>query len=202
MRFLTAFFGPKRDPAPVPGSLQPMPAADATSVTGGITLREQRHRYLQCLGHFGHLAPRQASVAAFVTSLQDYGWSGEWDYQKLLREYDIVCKGTGAIRMPAKWFWKGLEGQGCHRWRAEREKDGNYENRHRPYVVWVPRVASDHGTDAARPPDRVVSLHRSKKTGFAPRKSVEGQRSVGHPKSGWQEKGVYRAGIDKAVASR
>lgn len=106
--------------------------------------------FLRCLALMPHLAPREASVGAFVAWLQELGETGEHYQADLLANYegilDLVHSRVGVEQMPAKWFGRALETHGCRRWKAEEECDGH---RWRPMKVWVPHTAASRGTGGA-----------------------------------------------------
>lgn len=183
--------GLKRAPPPLPlvavtSSRVPTNEAIAAPeiATGG---KERFAAFHQCLQRFRHLAPRDASVGAFVAWLQELQAAGQWDYADLLEQYRSVCEMTGAAEMPGKWFWRGLQANGCHRWLDERSVDGR---RYRPYVVFVPLAANDYATSDKFPLSN-LDARRALKVRASARAGTPQRRSA---------RGAYRADIGMAVA--
>ena len=197
MRFLTAIFGKRSEPPPqVAASLAPVLAPVPVSAPGKATGGESQFQcFHRCLKLFPHLAPRDASVGAFVAWLQELGCAGEWDYPDLLENYFSICEMTGAATMPGKWFWRGMESHSCHRWRADRDLDGY---RWRPWIIYVPLVASDRVTGDVIPNGKISAL-RAQKQALRARSGT--QRIA---RQSWQGREGFKhsADISSAVASQ
>lgn len=192
--FNKAIFGKRSEPPPpVEPSFAPMSTRGTTSAptkaTGG---RDQFACFHRCLARFPHLAPRDRSVGAFVAWMQELGEAGQHDYAELVEYYATICELTGAAQMPPKWLWRGLEQHGCHRWQELRFLDGH---RWRPYVVWIPTVASDRGNGVVIPNGKVEAIRALKR--------AAGSRSGASRFAGNRQGkgGRYSADIPAAVAS-
>lgn len=163
---LTALFGLKRAPPPalVAASLCHDPDNAPRNATGG---QAQNTHFLSCLSRLPMLAPREASVRAFLEWLQELEEAGvEWEQSELLRDYQAICDMAHLTQvMPGKWFWRALEANGCTRRQAELTVDGR---RWRPYMVTIPKTLSKFGTNATFPngkkavETRVVSAKSSR----------------------------------------
>lgn len=126
MRFLE-LFGWRPKPS-VPAVLAAVPPKPPTSAEA----------FRRCLAQVPNLAPREASMGAFVAWLRVHGEHGDWEQSELLEQYEIICELTRVEAMPAKWFGKALEKQGCRRWQASLVVDGE---RWRPMMVHVPAAS-------------------------------------------------------------
>lgn len=126
------------------------PVVDRVTMVATLSPRvpTSAEAFLRCLARVPHLAPREATVGAFVAWLQELGEAGDWEQAELVEQYKSICELTHATVMPAKWFGKALEGHGCHRWQADVWIDGE---RWRPMMCHVPHVASKSATNATFP---------------------------------------------------
>ena len=188
MGLLSYLFGirpPRPDPdAPAAPALPCPPANAATNATGGS--RRHEH-FLSCLATVPSLAPRDASVRAFLTWLQDLDEAGDWEQSELLQDYESICDLTNVEAMPGKWFGRALEANGCRRWQAELVKDGR---RWRPYMVRIPETLSKVGTSGH---GQIIAMR--------PVLRDRTRIAASLPKSGWPGRGAYRADIGQAVAN-
>lgn len=158
MRFLPDIF--RRTPAPV----LPTKARAPT----------QYEHFLQCLSRAPAVRPREASVWAFVTWMQELGEHKGREQALLYEDYKSICRKTGVERMPWKWFGEAVEGLGCRRWKEEMERDGE---RARPIFVRIPPLVAGVGTRGVEP-ESVVRLHRKSSRGFKPRRPVVSHETI------------------------
>lgn len=164
MRFLTSFlFGPKREPPLVP--------------IASVRVPNQHEHFLHCLARAPDLRPREASLWAFVTWMQELGEDGGREQAVLYEDYRVMCRKTGVERMPWKWFGKAMEARGCRRWKADLNRDGD---RARPWWLWIPPAMAGVGTCDSEP-ESVVRLHRQSSRGFKPRRPVVSHETIYNP---------------------
>ena len=205
---LAAIFGRKHDPPP--SGAVAMPIAAPHMPTGAH--ENPGTAFLRLAQSRAYMAPRDASVTAFLAWLRELGEAGTWVQEELYQEYRHIChlSGTDGAQMPAKWFGKALEDHGCRRWKAELLREGH---RWRPMMVTIPDEApaglAHVATKAAAMPHaspmqaNVYPLRSIGREDFALGKQSRGQPGIASlPKNGWQRKGAYRADIVEAVAYR
>ncbi len=214
MRFLTWLFSIQTDhvqtvvdtdqdrvasvPPPVATVAPRMPVSRPQKATRGNA------HFASCLSRYPHLAPRDASVKAFVVWMQEQGEHGEHEQCWLQEYYLCACQMTGVEKMPGKWFGKALLANGCRRRQKETVRGGE---RYRPYVVEIPPLGQSFANDDSnvvpignrkrqKPPIVAASArsgtsaHRRKR--FAPAPQAGAHKAAG--------KGVCRAGIHEAAA--
>ena len=179
----------------------PVAAKVALTLPGSLTLSPRvptsADAFLRCLARMPRLAPREASVGAFVAWLQELGEAGDWEQAELVEQYKSICELTHATVMPAKWFGKALEGHGCHRWQADVWIDGE---RWRPMMCHVPHVASKFATNATFP-IRNSAAQTEGKAGKCARSGSRVHRIEPASKSDrFGQGGRHRADIVSAVA--
>ncbi len=95
--------------------------------------------FRQLCAKYSRLAPRDASVGAFLVWLQEIEecWYS-WEQRELFDYYDTQCRLTRAEPMPWRFFGAALDAHGCHRWRQECvAEDGR---RRRVMFVRIPEV--------------------------------------------------------------
>ena len=194
MRFLEWFTGPKQQAPPPVATVAPRVPVNRPQKA--ISAASGHQHFLGCLASVPSLAPRDASVRAFLVWLQDLGEADDpWEQSELLSDYESICDLTGVEAMPAKWFGRALEANGCHRWQAELTKDGR---RWRPYFVQIPPVLAD-AKPAVIPSGKVKDFRGPKQRKSA--RSGTSKRFASNPQILGQRKGErYAAGISNAVA--
>ena len=183
---LTALLGFRKPP--------PMPLVAASLSIVPPRVPTSTEAFLRCLARVPHLAPREATVGAFVAWLQELGEAGDWEQAELVEQYKSICELTHVTVMPAKWFGKALECHGCHRWQADVWIDGE---RWRPMMVHVPHVASKSATDATSPIRNSATQIEGKRVQCARSGSRVASR---YGKSHIGENRTHRADIVSAVA--
>lgn len=133
---------------PVPDSV---PTRPVTARTRPDTDGHEPNTFRRLCAQYSHLAPRDASVGAFLVWLQDLGecWYS-WEQRELYESYDVQCRLTGAEPMPWRFFGRALDGHGCHRWRQECVDDDG--RRRRPMFVRIPEHAIEIQSQPKRRP--------------------------------------------------
>ncbi len=190
--FLSAIFFGRKQPAMAPSVAT---ASDVAANRGSA--------FLRLAATHGFMAPREASVGAFVAWLQELGEAGDWEQHELLGEYETICDLTGVEPMPGKWFGKALERHGCTRREAKLWVDGK---RYRPIMVSVPAVATKPAdvvpTEATHGQTNVVPLGNKRPQTRAVNQKVSrsGSQAKARRLSGGGKARAYRADIAEAVA--
>jgi len=202
------FFGktPAREPEPAQSegygsdSVRPCPPpiAPATTVISPTPPNSGREaapdypRFRAALKRFPHLAPKDATVGAFVRWFIEIGASGDYEQAELFEHYEHICRMTNVTPMRPRYWGRALEAHGCRRWEASMVIDGQ---RCRPVMVRVP-------WEPVPPPDIAIDARGRVLTAdnvipFGSKQRANARKRQKQSRSGSK---AHRADIGEAVA--
>ena len=203
------FFGgkaPAREPEPAPvagygsDSVRPSPPLPAPAIaTASPTVPDASRiatseclRFRAAMKRFPHLAPKDASVGAFVRWFIELGEAGDYEQAELREYYEQICAMTNVSPMRPRYWGRALEAHGCRRWQTSLLVDGQ---RCRPVMVRVP-------WEPVPPPDVAIDAQGRALTAnnvipFGNKRHSNARGSQKRSRSGTK---AHRADIAEAVA--
>lgn len=141
MRFLPDIFGSKRQSPPPMATVPSLPKVTAKRMPPMPTVDVSgADHFLACVKRYDYMAPRDASICAFIAWKQERGEAGRRLQSELCEEYQAICDYAGTAPMPGKWFGKAMLVHGASRCQ---EECGTMAKRRRYYAVYIPRIATD-----------------------------------------------------------